>query len=293
MGIVESLRQIPDINFIENVNLGYRTSFGIGGKAKYFVAPESVYSVTQCIGVARNFGIDYKIIGNGTNILVSDKGYDGLVICTKNLNSVFLDSGEVISLCGTPLIKFVGFASGCGRTGAEGLCGIPATVGGAICQNAGAFGYTISDYLYEVTSIKDGKTVKRKKSACGFGYRTSVFKNSDEFIVSAKFRFKKRKKTEKNYFYERRKAVQPSGRTCGSVFTNPPSDYAGRLIECAGLKGVKIGGAQVSEKHANFIVAEENAAAHDVYLLINEIKRTVYEKFGVRLKEEVEYLGEF
>lgn len=293
MGIVESLRQIPDINFTENVNLGYRTSFGVGGRAKYYVMPESVYSVVQCVKTAINAGVNYKIIGNGTNILVSDRGYDGLVICTKSLNSVFLDKGEIIALCGTPLNRFVSYVSGCGRTGAEGLIGIPATLGGAICQNAGAFGYTISDCIYEITSIKNGKTIKRKKAACGFGYRTSIYKDSDEFIVSAKFRFKKRKRIVKDYFYERRKAAQPSGRTCGSVFTNPPCDYAGRLIECAGLKGAKIGGAQVSEKHANFIVTGENAAARDVYLLINEIKKEVYEKFGVKLTEEVEYLGEF
>ena len=293
MGIVESLRQIPDINFTENVNIGYRTSFGVGGRAKYYVSPESVYSLIGCINAATSWDFNYKIIGNGTNILVSDKGYDGLVICTKNLNSLFLDKGEVISLCGTPLSKFVNFVSACGRTGAEGLCGIPATVGGALYQNAGAFGYTISDYVYEITCVKDGKTVKRKKAACAFGYRTSIFKRNGEFIVSAKFRFPKRKKLVKNVFEDRRKISQPSGRTCGSVFTNPPSDYAGRLIESAGLKGAKIGGAQVSEKHANFIVASDNAAAQDVYLLINEIKQKVYEEFGVKLKEEVEYLGEF
>ena len=293
MGIVESLRQIPDINFTENVNLGYRTSFGVGGRAKYYVSPESVYSFMRCINAATSWELKYKIIGNGTNILVSDKGYDGLIICTKRLNSVFLDKGEIISLCGTPLSRFVGFVSGAGRTGAEGLIGIPATIGGAIYQNAGAFGYTISDYVYEITCIKDGQTVKRKKSACGFGYRTSVFQKNGEFIVSAKFRFPKRKKNVKNTFYERRIDAQPIGRTCGSVFTNPPSDYAGRLIESAGLKGARIGGAQVSEKHANFIVASENAAAQDVYLLINEIKEKVYREFGVQLKEEVEYLGEF
>ncbi|MBQ6979518.1 MAG: UDP-N-acetylmuramate dehydrogenase [Clostridia bacterium] len=293
MGIVESLRQIPDINFTEDVNLGYRTSFGVGGRAKYYVSPESVYSLMQCINAATSWEFKYKIIGNGTNILVSDKGYDGLIICTKNLNSVFLDKGEIISLCGTPITRFVNFVSGSGRTGAEGLCGIPATVGGAIYQNAGAFGYTVSDFIYEVTCIKDGKTIKRRKNACGFGYRKSVFQDSGEFIVSAKFRFPKRKKAIKNTFFERRNVSQPSGRTCGSVFTNPPSDYAGRLIESAGLKGAKVGGAQVSTKHANFIVASENAAAQDVYLLINEIKQKVYDEFGVRLKEEVEYLGEF
>ena len=187
MGIVEVLRQIPDIHFTENENMAERTSLKVGGKARYFVCPESVYSVSRCLSAAVSFGVDYKVIGNGTNLLVSDGGFDGLIVCTKNLNGVLLDKGEIIALCGTPIKKFVNFVKSSGRTGAEGLAGIPATVGGAICQNAGAFGFAISDYIAEVTSIENGKTVTRRKSECGFGYRNSVFKNSGGFIVSAKF----------------------------------------------------------------------------------------------------------
>ncbi|MBR0188968.1 MAG: UDP-N-acetylmuramate dehydrogenase [Clostridia bacterium] len=293
MGIVDFLRQIPDIHFTENENMAERTSLKVGGAARYFVLPESVYTLCRSISAAQNSGVKYKIIGNGTNLLVSDKGFDGLIICTKNLNGLLLDGGEIIALCGTPIKRFCDFVRGAGRTGAEGLAGIPATVGGAIYQNAGAFGFAISDCISEVTSIKDGLPVRRKKADCRFGYRDSVFKSNGEFIVSAKFKFSKRKTPINEDYFALRKFSQPAGRTCGSVFLNPEGDFAGRLIERAGLKGFKIGGAAVSDKHANFIITEQGATARDVYSLIEKIKKDVYAKFSVTLKEEVEYLGEF
>nr|MBO4517355.1 UDP-N-acetylmuramate dehydrogenase [Clostridia bacterium] len=293
MGIVRLFRQIPDIHFTENENMSAKTSLGVGGNAKYYACPESAHAAIECIALAEKFKVPYKIVGNGTNLLVSDAGFQGLIVCTRNLNGVLLDKGEIIALCGTPLNKFVHFVSGAGRTGAEGLIGIPATVGGALAMNAGAFGYSVSDYLYEITSVVNGEIVRRKKDECGFNYRTSVFKASGEFIISAKFRFPKRKTAVKDDFCAKRWETQPSGRTCGSVFENPAGDFAGRLIESAGLKGAAVGGAQVSEKHANFIIAKDGAKARDVFSLIAKIKRTVFRKFGVRLKEEVEYLGEF
>ena len=293
MGIVEKLRQIPDIHFKENENMSQNTSVGVGGPARYFTCPESVYGLKEVINAACENGIEYKIIGNGTNLLVSDKGYNGLIACTKNLNRLLLDKGEIIALCGTPLSRLANFAAGCGRTGAEGLCGIPATVGGAILMNASAFGYCVSDYITEITSVRDGETVRRKKNACGFGYRTGVFRDNGEFIVSAKFRFPKRKESAPRDYAEMRRKIQPIGKTFGCTFINPKGDSAGRLIESAGLKGKREGGAVVSEKHANFIVNDGGATAADVYRLILKIKKEVYEKFGVELKEEVEYLGEF
>lgn len=295
MGIVELLRQIPDIHFKENENMSLKTSLGVGGNARYYVQPESVNGLIKCALAAKSCGVDFKTIGNGTNLLVSDKGYDGLIACTKNLNGLLLDKGEIIALCGTPLARFVNFVAGSGRTGAEGLAGIPATIGGAICQNAGAFGFTVSDYLREVTLLRQGEIVRLKKSQCGFGYRKSVFLGSGDTVISAKFRFPRRRaKREAGADYgEMRKKSQPTGRTCGSVFKNPHGDHAGRLIEEAGLKGFRVNGAVVSRVHANFIVAENGATASDVFALIGEIKRRVYFKHGVRLTEELEYLGEF
>lgn len=293
MGIVEELKTIPDIHFKENEDMSLKTSLKVGGKAKYFVEPESVRGLAEAVKIAKTKGVEYKIVGNGTNLLISDKGFNGLVACTKNLNRVLLDKGEIIALCGTPLSRLVRFTQGSGRVGAEGLADIPATVGGAICRNAGAFGYAVSDYITEVTSVKDGEVIRRKKGECRFSYRKSIFLGNGEFIASAKFHFPKRRDAVKTDFKEQRRKMQPLGRTCGSVFVNPPDVYAGKLIEDAGLKGLTIGGATVSDKHANFIVTTDGATANDVYGLINEIKKEVFAKFGVKLAEEVEYVGEF
>jgi len=214
-----------------------------------------------------------------------------------NLNSKLLDKGDVISLCGTQLSSLIKFATGSGFTGMEGLYGIPATVGGAICQNAGAFGYTVSDYIEEVTALVGGEIKRYLKSDCKFKYRSSLFSDSEAFIISARFKFPKRKKVvaRKEYyeFLYRRERTQPKGKSCGSVFKNPKGDFAARLIEGAGLKGFKIGGASVSDMHANFILTERGASAKDVYSVISEIKKRVYDKYGVTLTEEVEYLGVF
>lgn len=293
MGVVEELRQIPDIRLTENEDMSQKTSLGVGGKAKYYAQPKSVMALMQGIKIAKSNGVKTKIIGNGTNLLISDDGFNGLIVCTKELNRVLLDKGEIIALCGTPLKRLVTFTSGCGRTGVEGLSDIPATVGGAICRNAGAFGYTISDYISEVTSVKDGEVFRRNKNQCGFSYRKSAFLSGEEVVLSAKFRFPKKKEGIKIDFSERRRNSQPTGRTCGSVFVNPVGEYAGKLIEEAGLKGLTIGGATVSDKHANFIVTEKGATAEDVYGLIKTIKSTVYDKFGINLSEEVEYIGDF
>ena len=292
MGIVELFRQIPDIHFTEKEKMADKTSLKAGGVARYFVMPETVYSTRECVKRATENGVKYKVIGNGTNILVSDRGYDGLIICTKNLNGVLLDRGEVIALCGTPLSRLITFTKGCGRSGAEGLIGIPATVGGAIYENASAFNYCISDRIEEVTALSDGALKRYKKSECKFGYRTSIFKNNGEFILSARFSFPKKRAVDTD-FNKIRRDKQPAGNTCGSIFKNPPDAFAGELIEKANLKGYRIGGATVSDKHANFIVTENGATACDVYMLIQKIKSEVYEHFGVQLVEEVEFIGEF
>ena len=293
MGIVEKLKTLPDIHFKQNEDMSLKTSLKVGGKAKYFVEPESVWTFVESVKAAKEYGINYKIVGNGTNLLISDKGYDGLILRTKYLDRVLLDKGEIIALCGVTLNRLVTFSLGCGRVGAEGLVGIPATIGGAICRNAGAFGYTVSDHLSEVTSVKGGEIIRRRKGECRFSYRKSIFLNGDEIIVSAKFHFPKRRESVKTDFTEKRRKTQPLGRTCGSVFVNPPNVYAGKLIEDAGLKGLTVGGATVSDMHANFIVTRDGATAEDVYGLINTVKKEVFKKFGVKLAEEVEYVGEF
>lgn len=297
MGFTELIRALPNVHFKENYPMSLHTGLAVGGKAKYFIAPETVNTVKNAVRIAKENGVPVKAVGNGTNLLVSDYGFDGLIVSSNNLTYKLLDKGDVIALCGAQLSSFIRFAAGNGFTGMEGLFGIPATVGGAVCQNAGAFGYTISDYITEVTAIEDGELKRYFKSDCKFGYRESLFSSGDRFIVSARFKFPKRKTAVKRqeYFKYRsiRAGAQPVGRNCGSVFKNPKGDYAARLIEGAGLKGFRIGGAFVSDMHANFILTDKGASAKDVYSVIAEIKKRVYEKYGVTLDEEVEFLGVF
>lgn len=273
------------------------TAFGVGGPARYFSAVRSLYTLNSLICSAREHGIPYRVLGNGTNVLVSDKGYDGLIITTQKLKDIFISSGEVKAMAGATLGELMRFCLRHRMTGLEAVASIPATVGGAVVMNAGAFGYNVSDYITSVETVADGKLKKYYKQDCKFSYRKSRFCSCRETVTAVNFDFLSGEReiieASARSYAEIRKKSQPVGRTCGSVFKNPPKDFAGRLIEQAGLKGFSIGGAVVSEKHANFILNEKSAQASDIYNLIRYIKHKVKDTFDISLKEEVEYVGEF
>ena len=193
--------------------------------------------------------------------------------------------------------KLIKFALVHGFGGLEALSGIPATVGGAIVMNAGAFGHNISDYITSVETLCSGKIKVYDNSGCKFTYRSSRFKGKNEVVVSATFKLPELDReiisTSVKSYLDLRKSIQPSGRSFGSVFKNPKPYMAGALIDEAGLKGLRIGGAEVSDKHANFIITSSKAKAKDVYMLMLKIKKEVYEIFGIILEEEVELIGEF
>lgn len=273
------------------------TGYGVGGCARYYAEVDTLYSLNLLINLAKQYKVKYKVIGNGTNILVSDLGFDGIIIDTKRLNDVFFKRENVKAMAGATLEKVIRFNLEHKLGGLEALSGIPATVGGAIVMNAGAFGHNISDHLLTVETLRNGKIKTYDKDECKFAYRKSRFIHKSEIVISATFCFPSESKEVilsgiKSYA-EIRKSIQPQGRSCGSVFINPKPLSAGALIEKAGLKGYEIGGAKVSEKHANFIVTNQNARAKDVFLLIQEIKRKVKDAFGVELITEVECVGEF
>ena len=273
------------------------TSMGVGGNARYYVEADSLYALKEVTEAAARLRMKYKVIGNGTNILVSDAGYDGVIINIRRLSDIFFKVGEVRAMAGASLAKLIDFTVKNRLGGLERLTDIPATVGGAVVMNAGAFGSSISEYITSVCSMKNGKLHIYSKEECGFGYRKSRFSGKKEIVVSADFRLETCEKemvmAGTRTYAEERKKIQPSGKCCGSVFKNPVNDHAGRLIDAAGLKGYTVGGASVSEKHANFIINVKNASASDVYALIQYIKETVSARFGTVLSEEVEYLGEF
>ncbi len=273
------------------------TGYGVGGCARYYAQIDSLYSLNNLINLAKQHKVKYKVVGNGTNILVSDLGYDGLIIDTKRLCDVFFKREHIKAMAGAKLDKLLQFAIDNKLSGLEAFAGIPATVGGAIVMNAGAFGHNISEIIVTVETLCDGKIKVYDKRDCKFGYRTSRFLKGKEVVVSATFEVKSGDR-EKIYdsiksYKDLRRLVQPAGKSCGSVFKNPKPFSAGALIEKAGLKGYSIGGAIVSEKHANFIITSSKARARDVYQLITIIKQKVKDAFGVDLVEEVECVGEF
>ena len=284
-----------EIEFDKDVSSMF--SYKTGGKVFGFVDITSVKQLRDILDYCVKALIPYKIIGNGTNILLSDKGFNGLIIRLKKLNSIKFVGNNVKVMAGADLSSLISFCAENSLGGVENLAGIPATIGGAINMNASAFNTKISDYLVLVEILKDGKIYKIDKQDGLFSYRKSRFLQNKENIISATFKFPFLSK--ENIIHNREKALflrrqnQPSGRNCGSVFKNPTNLYAGKLIEDANLKGYSVGGAYISDKHANFIIAKDKCTSNDIYKLICYIKKTINKKYNIVLQEEIEFLGEF
>lgn len=297
MGFKEVIAESTHAKITFDEPMKKHTAYGVGGPAKYFAQIDSLYSLNKTVSLCKEYRVRYKVIGNGTNILVSDKGFNGMIITIKNLSDVFFKVNEVCAMCGASLEKLIRFATLNGLSGLEALAGIPATVGGAVVMNAGAFGHNISDKITTVETLCDGKIKKYSVDECKFKYRSSRFKGKREVVVSATFKLDHSAReivsASVQTHLELRKNIHPTGKSCGSVFINPNKVAAGRLIDMAGLKGFSVGGAKVSQKHGNFIITDSKATACDVFVLISTIKEKIKQKFNVDLQEEVEYVGEF
>lgn len=298
MNFAEWLKRFTSvkISFLEPMKK--HTGYGVGGAADFFVECSSVRDLRETFRAAKEFGLPVKLLGNGTNVVFSDEGFRGCVVSLKRLDTIRVKNGVVFAACGVSLAELSDFCVKNGFTGAEAISGIPATVGGALKMNAGAYGQSVSDYL-AVAHVLDGdEFITLSKDECGFSYRKSDIANGEKAVLSAEFVFPAgnpitvKNLTEK--YRKLRKTSQPQGgKSCGSVFKNPDKDFAGRIIDEAGLKGLTCGGAKVSLKHGNFIVAESGATANDVYTLVNEIKRIIKKEKNVVLTEEIEFIGEF
>ena len=255
------------MKFRKNVPLKNYTTFKIGGPAKYFFVAKRKEELIEAIKLAKKLELPFFILGGGSNLLVSDKGFDGLVI-----------------KFGQPLSSYV-------SKGLEWAVGIPGTVQGAVWSNAGAFEKSMKDVVKEV-EVFDTKTEKIKNfksKDCKFGYRDSIFKkNKNLIILSVKIKSKKSNRKKIKQYLDYRKKTQPLNfPSAGSIFKNPRGFFAADLIERCGLRGKRIGKVKISEKHANFIVNLGNGKAKDVKKLIKIIKNKVKNKFGVTLKEEI------
>lgn len=292
-----ALSELTHVKILYDEPMKKHTGLGVGGCARYYAEIDSLFSLNRLLILAKEFKIKCKTIGAGTNLLVSDLGFDGLIINTLKLNDVFFKRDEVRAMAGAKLEKLIRFAFDHRLTGLEALSGIPASVGGAVVMNAGAFGHNISERLTTVETLDNGKIKVYNKEDCAFSYRNSRFLGKKEVVVSATFRLSAGEReiisAGIKTYTELRRNIQPMGRSCGSVFKNPKPYTAGALIDKLGLKGYSIGGAVVSDKHGNFILTEQKAKAKDVYNLINYIKKKIKNEFGVDLVEEVEFVGEF
>jgi len=306
----------------KNVSLKAYSTFKIGGRAKYFTVVKNTEEISKAISLAKEKKIPFFILGGGSNVLFSDNGFEGLVIKIQNSNlKIQNENSKLKIICGAgfPLMKLVFKSSEIGATGLENLAGIPGTLGGAIWGNAGAFGREIGDLVEKVKILEVGsskiKIKELKNKDCEFGYRDSIFKKKKNCIIlEATLRLKKGNKKEIEEkikeILKLRKEKQPlEFPSAGSVFKNIPAKNlpkkikekfkdkikngflsAGILIDMAGLKGYRIGGAKISQKHANFIVNLGKAKAKEVLELIKLIKREVKRKFGVKLKEEIQII---
>ena len=289
----------------ENEPMSKHTSFKVGGAARYFIKVEDNEELKTAIAQAREKRLPHFILGNGTNLLVSDKGYDGVVITLAGVFSAIEDSGNGSFKVGaaTPLGRFARTAMKLGFAGIHKLAGIPGTLGGAIYMNAGAYGQEIGTCCTQVTILDcDGNIRTVSSTDCAFGYRQSIFQKDKATILSATFQLPTANAQGKSVAdleaelaecMAKRKATQPLNMpNAGSTFKRPEGYFAGALIEQAGLKGRSVGGAQVSEKHAGFIVNTGGATAADILALIGIVQDEVEARFGVRLETEVRILGE-
>lgn len=283
----------------KNVFLAPYTTFKIGGKAKYFYEAKSKEDLVKAIKAAKETGLPFFILGGGSNVLVSDKGFNGLVIKMQN-TKYEIRATKIVADAGVLLSKLVDESVKVGLTGLEWAAGIPGTVGGAVRGNAGAFGVSMADTVksVEVFNINSGSMDQWSSGSAEFGYRDSIFKrDKDLIILSVVLELKKGNKETSKRVIKRhlayRKKHQSLLSSAGSVFENPLDKSAGYLIEQCGLNGKKINKAMIYKEHGNFIVNLGNAKAKDVIKLINLCKKKVREKFRIELKEEIEYLGEF
>ena len=285
----------------ENVSLAPYTSARIGGNADVFVVVKSANELMGVMKVIWEQGVPYTILGGGSNVLVSDKGVRGVVVLDR-AKDVRFESGDQPTVWCEAGVIFSNLANRCASKGLSGLewaATVPGTIGGAVYGNAGAFGGDMSGNLIWADVLTKNGREKISVEKMDYGYRTSVLKRSDEtvIILSALLRLKNGNKDEVsakiNEFSERRKTTQPPGASMGSMFKNPVGDHAGRLIEAAGLKGTRIGTAEISTLHGNFFVSHGETKAEDVRALIRLAQKTVAEKFNVMLELEVELVGEW
>lgn len=291
----EALR--PEIIFVDEP-MKKHTSFKVGGPVDIMIVPASYEELQRAIKLCIEYGVPYFVIGNGSNLLVKDKGIRGVVIKLTQLNRVKVEDRKIITESGALLSEVSEKALEARLSGLEFACGIPGCVGGAVAMNAGAYISEIANVIENAMVIdKKGNFKTLNKEELELGYRSSAILKYDYTVVEATFGLKPGKyediKNTIDDLQQKRRDKQPlEYPSAGSTFKRPVGYFAGKLIEDAGLKGISIGDAEVSKKHSGFIVNKGNASAQDILDLIALVQNKVYEKFGVELHTEVRIVGE-
>ncbi|MBC7286691.1 MAG: UDP-N-acetylmuramate dehydrogenase [Armatimonadetes bacterium] len=296
--LVADLSRLKDLRLSVNEPLSLHTSFGLGGPADLYIEPQTPSALAEVIRIVSAADCPLLVLGRGTNVLVSDEGVRGAVVATHpGLNRIEVHGQRIVAAAGVLLSRLCHVAADAGLSGLEELAGIPGTVGGALCMNAGANGSAISDCLETIAVLDaEGTALSLRREELTFGYRHASISENNWCVVEGTFTLTPSSPAavhERVYeVLERRCRTQPVGaRSAGSIFKRPPGDYAGRLLEAVGAKGLRIGGAQISPKHANFIINCGDARAADVLQLIRESQRRVYERFGILLEPEIRIVG--
>ena len=276
------------------------TTFRVGGPADYFVVPNSVEEVRKIVGLCKQENLPYYILGNGSNLLVGDKGFRGVVIQIYKEMSAIVVKDECITVQAGALLSRIGnVALEHELQGFEFAAGIPGTMGGAVVMNAGAYGGEMKDVLVDVTVLTpEGEILVLKNEELELGYRTSIIAKKDYIVLEANVKLtkgdKEAIKARMDELRVQRTTKQPlEFPSAGSTFKRPEGYFAGKLIQDAGLRGFQVGGAQVSEKHCGFVINKDNATAADIVELMKQVSEKVQAEFGVMLEAEVKRVGEF
>lgn len=283
-----------------NESMASHTTFRIGGPADYFVKPETVEELAAVLKLCKEEEIPYFILGNGSNLLVGDKGFRGVVIqLYKNFDGIKIEGTKVTAKAGAMLVRVAKEAGRAGLSGLEFASGIPGTIGGAMVMNAGAYGGEMKDVVTAVTVLtKEGEVKILTGDEMNFRYRGSVVEDEGLIVLEAVMELKEGNVEEiqarMDELTVQRKTKQPiEFPSAGSTFKRPEGYFAGKLVQDAGLRGFQVGGAQVSEKHCGFVINAGGATAADVMSLMQQVSDKVNEEFGVTLEPEVKRIGEF
>ena len=299
--VIEQLKKVLEGDqVLTGEPMSRHTTFRIGGPADIFVIPKTIEDISHVCAIAKKQEIPLFVLGNGSNLLVADQGMDGIVLqIYKNFSGVSADGNELAIKAGTLLSTAAKAAQAEELTGFEFAGGIPGTFGGAVVMNAGAYGGELGELVESVLVMaKDGSLMELDNDTMEFGYRKSVLRDRPYAVLEVTMKLQEGVRGEilakMNELGMKRRQKQPlEYASAGSTFKRPEGYFAGKLIMDAGLRGMRIGGARVSDKHCGFIINDGTATAADIAELIEEVSETVKEKFGVRLEPEIIFLGDF